>query len=253
MAKISKFGLLEMSRQRISPPVGEGAFEPCDHCDGTGITKTESIKVLEVLRKIQEMLSTNKVKVLKVKIDSRTVGYILNNKKQYLFELESKHDARVFFYGRDDLRIENFTFEIEEIRDEKPPEIKAKRGRPSKEATRTDKKKISHSIKEEHTSYMGEKVDTSVGSAEAEKKESQNSKGKVTRRKYARRPVGKRSSPGRVRSKKHMAQEKSKVSDINKPHESKEISRSETFNQKNGMDVISQPAERPIHDSPESL
>ena len=55
ISRISKFGLLEMSRQRLSPPVGEGQFDRCIHCDGTGFVKSESALVLSVLRRIQEM------------------------------------------------------------------------------------------------------------------------------------------------------------------------------------------------------
>ena len=62
ISRISKFGLLEMSRQRLAPPVQEGAFIKCASCDGNGMVRSLNYTVMDVLRKISEHLAKGKVK-----------------------------------------------------------------------------------------------------------------------------------------------------------------------------------------------
>jgi len=91
LARISKFGLLEMSRQRISPPVKEGVFEKCGFCEGSGLVRSVDSIILNVLRKIQEIIASEKVKVLTLEISPEISNYILNHKLAILAELKSKH------------------------------------------------------------------------------------------------------------------------------------------------------------------
>ena len=250
MAKISKFGLLEMSRQRISPPVGEGAFERCGNCDGTGITKTESMRVLEVIRHIQELLSTNRVKILRVEVDSEIIGYILNNKRQYMIELETKHDVRVLFKGRNDLHDDNFIYEVEESREDKPSEPKPKRGRPRKDISSKSESKVETPPFVEST-FSSEKPVNPIESVEDGKKD-QVSKGTGSRRKYARKSSGRRAGAGRGRGKRRTTSPISKVSNDGKLQESREISSSEKFISKGKNDVVPM-VESQVNESPEPL
>ncbi|GIS84877.1 MAG: hypothetical protein CM1200mP16_11770 [Nitrospina sp.] len=70
LSRISKFGLLEMSRQRISPPVKDGIFDECSHCRGSGHVRSISSIVLLVFRKAQELIAKGKVKVIAMEISS---------------------------------------------------------------------------------------------------------------------------------------------------------------------------------------
>lgn len=140
ISKISKFGLVEMSRQRMSPSIREGSFDRCGFCGGTGHVKSQSALAISVLRKIQESLATGKVKVLGVDLSTDVMTYLLNNKIKFLVDLENKHDVKIEFNGKASLPYEEFSYQILEKRkeDEKPPPFKQrdKRDWRGTEATR---------------------------------------------------------------------------------------------------------------------
>ena len=90
MARISKFGLLEMSRQRLAPPVQQGAFIDCSSCSGTGVVRSLNYIVVHVLRKINEHLASGNVKKLKVEVSPDVIEYMLNKKGKFLLNLQEK-------------------------------------------------------------------------------------------------------------------------------------------------------------------
>lgn len=115
LARISKFGLLEMSRQRISPPVKEGVFEKCGLCEGSGLVRSVDSIILNVLRKIQEIIASAKVKVLTLEISPEISNYILNHKLAILAELKSKHMIDFRFQIKAGLAYDNFKYTISEV------------------------------------------------------------------------------------------------------------------------------------------
>jgi ribonuclease E len=115
IARISKFGLLEMSRQRISPPVKEGIFEQCERCAGSGLVRSLDSLVLNVLRKIHEIISTGKVKVLTVNITPEVSNYLLNNKIGILTELKTKHLISFKFQITPGMAYEDFKYTVTEV------------------------------------------------------------------------------------------------------------------------------------------
>ena len=115
LARISKFGLLEMSRQRISPPVKEGVFEKCGLCEGSGLVRSVDSVILNVLRKIQEIIASEKVKVLTLEISPEISNYILNHKLAILAELKSKHMIDFRFQIKAGLAYDNFKYTISEV------------------------------------------------------------------------------------------------------------------------------------------
>lgn len=118
LARISKFGLLEMSRQRMSPPVKEGVFESCKLCMGTGYVKSVGAVVLGMLRKIQEILAQGNVGVLAVHASPETADYMLKYKLQYLMELREKHRFIIEFISKPGLAYENFSYNVLERKKE---------------------------------------------------------------------------------------------------------------------------------------
>jgi ribonuclease E len=115
LARISKFGLLEMSRQRISPPVKEGVFEQCGTCAGSGLVRSVDSIILNVLRKIHELIASERVKVLTLEISPEISNYILNNKLAVLAEIKSKHMVDFRFQIKDGLAYDNFKFTVSEV------------------------------------------------------------------------------------------------------------------------------------------
>ncbi len=118
ISRISRFGLLEMSRQRLAPPVKEGFFSDCLHCGGTGHVKTDSSTALSVIRKIQEHLAVGNVKVLQVMISTQVANYLLNKKMKSLLDLEEKNGVDILFESQEHLSYENFSFTVLERKKE---------------------------------------------------------------------------------------------------------------------------------------
>ncbi len=118
LSRISKFGLLEMSRQRISPPVKDGIFDECKHCDGSGYVRSINSIVLLVFRKAQELIAKGKVKVIAMEISSEIATYLLNSKMDAITDLKEKYQIDIKFTSKPGLVFEDFKFEILETKDE---------------------------------------------------------------------------------------------------------------------------------------
>ena len=100
ISRISKFGLLEMSRQRLAPPVQQGAFVKCDSCAGTGIVRSLNYVVMHVLRKIKEHLASGRVKELTVEVSPDITEYMLNHKSAFLLGLQEKLQFKIEFLSK---------------------------------------------------------------------------------------------------------------------------------------------------------
>ncbi|NHO33591.1 Rne/Rng family ribonuclease [Acetobacter fallax] len=94
---ISHFGLLEMSRQRLRPSVAEAAFATCPHCQGTGIVRGIESSALHVLRAIEEEGGLRRASEITVYVAGEIALYILNNKRDWLSSIETRHKMSVFF------------------------------------------------------------------------------------------------------------------------------------------------------------
>ncbi len=90
VGRISHFGLMEMSRQRIRASVLESTMKPCPHCGGTGHVRSDSSVALLVVRAIEEHLLKDPRHHILVKTPSATALYVLNHKRGTLSELEQR-------------------------------------------------------------------------------------------------------------------------------------------------------------------
>ncbi len=95
VGRISHFGLLEMSRQRLRPGLIEGTFRPCPHCEGRGIVRSVSSCGLGILRNIEEHLQ-KRAESLTVKCAPEVAFYLLNEKRDSLLVLEQTYSVTVF-------------------------------------------------------------------------------------------------------------------------------------------------------------
>ena len=89
VGRISHFGLLEMSRQRIRASVLESSTEPCPHCGGTGHVRSVSSVALQLLRGLEENLMKGPTHNLTVRTRTDVALYVLNHKRGHLRDLES--------------------------------------------------------------------------------------------------------------------------------------------------------------------
>ncbi|MGO4527100.1 ribonuclease E/G [Microvirga sp. 2MCAF35] len=103
VGRISPFGLLEMSRQRIRTGVLESSSIPCPHCAGTGFVRSTPSVALQVLRSIEETLIKNASYNLVVRTRMEAAFYILNQKRIHLRELETRFGVAISIVADDSL------------------------------------------------------------------------------------------------------------------------------------------------------
>ena len=111
LGRISHFGLMEMSRQRLRTGVLEGSTTQCAHCQGTGtIRSTESI-ALAVLRGIEDAITASSSAPIIATTTPAVALYILNSKRAYVTEMEARHGFPVTILGAERIQGANFTIE----------------------------------------------------------------------------------------------------------------------------------------------
>ncbi|MEP3112733.1 Rne/Rng family ribonuclease [Nisaea sp.] len=111
LGRISHFGLMELSRQRLRPSVFEASTQVCVHCAGSGRVRTTDSTALHVLRAIEEEGIKQKSNEISVYVPSEVGFYILNKKRQALATIEERYGFLVFLEADDslmppDMRIE---------------------------------------------------------------------------------------------------------------------------------------------------
>ncbi|HUR44136.1 MAG TPA: ribonuclease E/G, partial [Aestuariivirga sp.] len=104
VGRISHFGLLEMSRQRLRPGLLEGSSRTCPHCEGRGIVRSVSSCGLSVLRAIEEHLIARKAENLTVKCHREVASYILNEKRDNLLSIETSYGISIFIMPSDEVK-----------------------------------------------------------------------------------------------------------------------------------------------------
>jgi len=89
-AKISRFGLLELSRQRLAPSLGEGNYIPCPRCSGIGHIRGIESSALHILRIIQEEAMKESSAAIHVQVPVDVATFLLNEKRADIFRIESR-------------------------------------------------------------------------------------------------------------------------------------------------------------------
>ena len=118
IGKISQFGLLEMSRQRLRAGVIAGSTVTCPHCAGTGLLRSIESSALRVLRGLEEEGEKNRAAAVTVKIDNEVALYILNQKRHELSRIEAENGMEITFEPRPGMA--GGAFEIERTRTREP-------------------------------------------------------------------------------------------------------------------------------------
>lgn len=95
ISRISKFGLMQISRQKLASPVQMGSYRICEHCQGRGLVQSVETLALVYLRKIQTgVVNRNVVKAI-CRLPLEVAQYLLNKKKEDLFELEQRYKVTI--------------------------------------------------------------------------------------------------------------------------------------------------------------
>ncbi|WP_379546614.1 ribonuclease E/G [Qipengyuania sp. DSG2-2] len=95
VGRISGFGLMEMSRQRLRTGVLEASTRECPHCDGTGLVRTASSAGLSALRLIEDEAAKGKGSVITLSASTEAAVYLLNSKRSELQEIEERYHVTV--------------------------------------------------------------------------------------------------------------------------------------------------------------
>ena len=111
LGRISHFGLMEMSRQRLRTGVLEGSTSQCPHCQGTGIIRSIESVALAVLRGLEDTLMSGTRMALVVTTTPQVALYILNAKRAYVTDMEARHGLAITIQGSDKLQGANFTID----------------------------------------------------------------------------------------------------------------------------------------------
>ena len=117
IGKISQFGLLEMSRQRLRAGVVASSSIVCPHCGGAGIVRSVESTALRVLRALEEEGEKNRASALSVKVANEVAIYALNQKRRELARIEAEYGMEVSFEPKEGLMAGHFELERTRVRD----------------------------------------------------------------------------------------------------------------------------------------
>ena len=95
ISRISRFGLLEMSRQRLSPSLGESSHHICPRCQGTGKVRDNESLSLSILRLIEEEALKENTKQVHTIVPVQIASYLLNEKRKAISNIEKRHNVDV--------------------------------------------------------------------------------------------------------------------------------------------------------------
>jgi ribonuclease E len=123
LGRISHFGLMEMSRQRLRPSLFEASTQVCPHCNGSGHVRSTESTALHILRAIEEEGIRRKAAEAAFYMASPVALYILNQKRSALADIEARYQFKVFLESDDSLT---------------PPEFRVERRHPQSDAVRRE-------------------------------------------------------------------------------------------------------------------
>jgi ribonuclease E len=108
IGKISRFGLLELSRQRLRPSLGESSQIICPRCDGHGRMRSVESLSLSIIRLAEEHAMKENTSQVLVQAPPEIANYLLNEKRRALVEIETRHDAPIIIVADDQLETPHF-------------------------------------------------------------------------------------------------------------------------------------------------
>ena len=95
VGRISSFGLMEMSRQRLRTGVLEASTKVCPHCEGTGLVRTASSAALSVLRLLEEEAAKGKASQITLRTSQEACIYVLNSKRHEIEDIEQRYGVSI--------------------------------------------------------------------------------------------------------------------------------------------------------------
>ena len=117
-SSISKFGLLELSRQRLRPALSEGSHITCPRCNGTGHIRDTESSALQILRMVQEESMKDNTAAVHVQVPVEVTSFLLNEKRTEITKIELKQRVTVLLIPNPHLETPNY--KLERLRQDDP-------------------------------------------------------------------------------------------------------------------------------------
>ena len=117
-SSISKFGLLELSRQRLRPALSEGSHITCPRCNGTGHIRDTESSALQILRMVQEESMKDNTAAVHVQVPVEVTSFLLNEKRTEITKIELKQRVTVLLVPNKHLETPNY--KLERLRQDDP-------------------------------------------------------------------------------------------------------------------------------------
>ena len=112
VGRISSFGLLELSRQRLNPSLTEAMFKQCSECQGVGYVRTDDAAAIRALRALEEEGIKGKASAISLSIPNDIALYILNNKRAMLADIEARYGFTVHMTINDELKLAGYEIQV---------------------------------------------------------------------------------------------------------------------------------------------
>jgi ribonuclease E len=146
MGKISRFGLMELSRQRLRPSLSEGSHVTCPRCNGTGHIRDTESSALQVLRIIQEEAMKENSAAIHVQVPVDVAAFLLNEKRGEILKIETRHRVTAILIPNKHLETPHY--KLDRLKSDDPR------------------------LEEIHASYaMAEQADTDIGYSKGSKED----------------------------------------------------------------------------------
>jgi ribonuclease E len=125
MGKISRFGLMELSRQRLRPSLSEGSHVTCPRCNGTGHIRDTESSALQVLRIIQEEAMKENSAAIHVQAPVDVAAFLLNEKRGEILKIETRHRVAIILIPNKHLETPHYKLERIKHDDPRLEEVQA--------------------------------------------------------------------------------------------------------------------------------
>ncbi len=152
--RISMFGLMEISRQRLRSSLIDKSFEKCNYCKGSGLILNSTSISEQIIKVIKEKISNNPNKLVIVKCNSVLAEDLLNSKKNEIVQLEKNYDSKINFYFDNQyslhdplIEVENNDLDIKKENGIKKTKLVTKKEKSIKKTNSVKKKKTTKVIK----------------------------------------------------------------------------------------------------------
>ncbi|SMB85352.1 RNAse E [Pasteurella testudinis DSM 23072] len=109
ISRISRFGLLEMSRQRLSPSLGESSHHICPRCEGTGKVRDNESLSLSILRLLEEEALKENTSQVHTIVPVEIASYLLNEKRKAIYSIEKRHDVEIIVVPNEQMETPHFS------------------------------------------------------------------------------------------------------------------------------------------------